>query len=82
VQAEWETFCRRAADAALAHMLGLNIWLTRANRLLAGRLVRALYSRRQRMTTMNFIRCDAHREVVLTALDETLGAPAKGGHRR
>lgn len=72
IETEWHTFCARLSANHLPHVLGLGLWLTRLNRVSGGRLVRLLYGRRNRMTAMNVVRCDAHREVVLTAFAQSL----------
>ena len=72
IEAAWARFCLNQGKNHLPHVLGLGLWLTRLNRLLRGGVVRALFSRNQRMIAMNVVRCDAHREVVLKALAQTL----------
>ncbi|MBB3034380.1 CapA family protein [Alteriqipengyuania lutimaris] len=73
LEQSWNAFCDRLAGNQLPHVLGLGLWPTRLNRVLGGRLVRMLYNRRQRMIAMNVVRCDAHREVALTAFEQSLG---------
>jgi hypothetical protein len=74
IEMVWSRFCFIQGKNHLPHLLGLGLWLTRLNRLLRGHLVRGLFSRRQRMIALNVVRCDAHREVILTALNQTLVA--------
>jgi hypothetical protein len=68
----WVDFCERLSRTHLPHAFGLSRMLTRANRVLEGALVRFLFSRRQKMIAMNVMRCDAHREVIITALEHSV----------
>lgn len=77
LQQKWDEFCARLAFNQLPQALGLGLWVTRANRLLRGALVRLIYRRRQRMVAMNMTRCDAHREVTLTAFRQILDPVAR-----
>ena len=63
----WNGFVERLGRTHLPHALGFGRFATRLNRLTGGLLVKLLYSRRQRLVSMNVIRCDAHREVLETA---------------
>lgn len=72
IESAWAEFCRHLGTNQIPHALGFGLWLTRANRLLGGRLVNLLYGRRQQMTALNVIRCAAHREVVETCYDQLL----------
>lgn len=72
IETAWSGFCANLGKNQLPHVLGLGLWATRLNRLLKGGLVRTLFSKKQRMTALNVVRCDAHREVVLTAFGQTL----------
>lgn len=69
VQAIWSKFCKQLSKNQLPHLLGWGLWMTRINRLLGGKLVQILYTRKQRMTSLNVVRCDAHREVILTSIE-------------
>lgn len=72
IERSWAQFCKTKGKDHLPHVLGFGLWLTRFNRILNGKFVEALYNRKNCMVTMNVIRCAAHREVVLTALDRSL----------
>lgn len=72
LNSEWEKFCDRLGRLQLPYIYGLSVWSIRINRVFRGLLIKLLYNRRERMTTLNVIRCDAHREVALTALRESL----------
>lgn len=73
LEQSWRDFCDRLGRTHLPHAFGFSLTLTRLNRSLRGALVRMLVPRRQRMITMNMARCDAHREVIVTALERSLG---------
>lgn len=77
LEQKWDEFCARLGRNQLPHALGLGLWLTRANRVLRGALIRLFYRRNQRMIAMNMLRCDAHREVTLTALRQGLDQAAR-----
>lgn len=66
----WKEFCRKNRASYLAMTLGLGTNVNRLNRLLRNGLVRLLYSRRELNVTHNIIRCDAHKEVIETILED------------
>lgn len=66
----WKAFCRRQASMYLAMTFGLSTNMNRLNRLLRNGLIRLLYNRREMNVTHNIIRCDAHREVIETILED------------
>lgn len=66
----WKYFCRRKRSSYLAMIFGLGTNMNRLNRLLRNGLVRLLYNRRELNVTHNIIRCDAHREVIETILED------------
>lgn len=72
LQENWGRFCDSIAPQQIPFLLGLGRWLARANRILRGKVVRMFFGRKQLLTTLNVIRCDAHRDVALTALQRTL----------
>lgn len=66
----WKEFCRRNKASYLAMVLGFGTNANRVNRLLKNGLVGLMYSRRELNVTHNIIRCDAHKEVLETILDD------------
>lgn len=72
LEENWGQFCDTAAPQQIPSLLGLGRWLARANRIFRGKVVRMLFGRRQLLTTLNVVRCDAHRDVALTALQRSL----------
>ncbi|MDY2720464.1 MAG: CapA family protein [Candidatus Faecousia sp.] len=66
---QWDKFCQK--DAALYYGLfyGRGRVVNKLNRILGGRLLNLLYSKKKKMISMNLIRCDAHREVMKTILE-------------
>lgn len=71
----WQAFCAKIAPTHLPHSLGLNLTLTRINRVLKGLLVRWFYGRKQQLIAMNMMQCDAHREVILSLFRTTWEQP-------
>lgn len=67
---EWSKFCKSKEALDLPQLYGWNKNLVRLNRILCGSLCRILVSERSRMTSMNYIRCDALREVLKTCLQD------------
>lgn len=70
IEQKWVQFCATLGNQNLPHAFGLGLWATRINKLLKGLLVKLLYTRKQKMIAMNVIRCAAHREVILTSLEQ------------
>ena len=66
----WKAFCRKQAPLYLAMTFGFGKNMNRLNRLLRNGLVRLLYNRLELNVTHNIIRCDAHREVIETILED------------
>lgn len=67
---QWKAFCRKNAPSYLALVLGLGVNANRLNRILRNSLIKFLYSQRELNVTHNIIRCDAHREVIETILED------------
>ena len=67
---EWRTFCRKQKSSYLPMIFGLGSNFNRLNRVMKNGFVDAFYSQRQKNVTHNIIRCDAHREVLETILEE------------
>lgn len=70
IKAEWKKFCQKQKALYLPLLYGLGTNSNRLNRLTHNKLIDLLFSRRQKNITHNLIRCDAHREVVDTILEE------------
>lgn len=67
---QWKTFCRKNAPSYLSMVLGLGVNANRLNRILRNGIIKLLYSQRELNVTHNIIRCDAHREVMETILED------------
>ena len=75
IRSSWAAFCKKQALEYLPMQFGWGINMERANRLFKGKLVDLLVKKTSKRNAMNLIRCDAHREVVATILeDEFYGA--------
>ena len=67
----WIDFCNGQRAEYFPALYGFGRVWNKINRVLNNALIRLLISRKKQRTTMNLIRCDAHREVVQTILEET-----------
>lgn len=70
VRNQWDAFCSKEAPTYLPMLFGWGVNAIRANRLLGGRLVSLLVGRKKQRNAMNLVRCDAHREIVQTILED------------
>ena len=68
----WNEFCATQAALDLPLLVCWPLSMIRLNRLLKNRLFKWMTSRCARMATMNFIHCDALREVVTTLLEKDI----------
>jgi poly-gamma-glutamate synthesis protein (capsule biosynthesis protein) len=68
IEEQWLQFCRKTKHWYLSALLGHGRILTRLNR--HGHLVRLLYPPSARSAMLNMIRCEAHREALITICDE------------
>lgn len=71
IQEKWDAFCNKQEAGYIPELLGWGRVRIKLNRMLKNRLARTLISRHNKMITMNLIRCDAHREVVQTVLENS-----------
>ena len=70
IREQWTSFCRKQSDVYLPMLFGWKLNMIRANRLAKGILVNMLVSKNQKKNIMNLLRCDAHREVIETILED------------
>lgn len=68
--AEWRKFCEQQKSSYLSMLFGFGTNINRLNRLLHNGIIKLFYRRRQLNVTHNIIRCDAHKEVIETILEE------------
>jgi len=69
VEEKYKKFAREQIDSYLRSFSGFGKWMSRIDRkLLKGSLVRRKYSKKQKLAMQNYIECEAHRELILTAL--------------
>jgi poly-gamma-glutamate synthesis protein (capsule biosynthesis protein) len=66
----WEQFCRDHRHSVLSFVLGHGRLLRRLNR--TGRVVRHLHGKQRLRELRNCVACDAHREILLEAVDQCL----------
>lgn len=69
IKEKWNEFCKDNAKWYLPMLLCWGRVRNKLNRILNNRLVAVFTNRKKRQITMNLVRCDAHREVVQTILE-------------
>ena len=70
IKASWNAFVEENKALYYSMLLGKNRVFNKLNRILKNKLIEILYRKRPQMITMNILRCDAHREVLITMLEE------------
>lgn len=73
LKSQWDGFCAKEEPMVLSNLYGWNRYFNKLNRLLKNRLAKVFIGKRARMVTMNLVRCDSHREVVQTILENSGG---------
>lgn len=68
---KWNAFCASQTPEYLPTLFCWNRVSGKANRMLKGKPVEYLIGKKYKMVAMNLVRCDAHREVVQTILENT-----------
>lgn len=68
----WMDFSMKKEALNMPLFLGKSITFIRINRILKNLLIKLFVSKRAKMTTMNLLRCDAHREVMQTILEQNV----------
>lgn len=68
---KWDAFCETQTAEYLPQLLCWGRVGGKLNRVLKGKPMKLLVSRKKKMITMNLVRCDAHRDVVQTILENT-----------
>lgn len=72
IEAEWKKYALSQKALALPLLYGKGRVLNKLNRILNNKIMNLLISKRKSMITMNLIRCEAHREVLQTILEDTV----------
>ena len=70
IEKEWLKFCNGKKASYYPMLFGKGRIYNKLNRILKNKLADKLIGKRKKMTTMNLIRCDAHKEVVTTLLEK------------
>lgn len=73
LKTQWIKYCSKEEAMVIPHVYGWNRYFNKLNRVFHNRLARRLIGKQSRMITMNLIRCESHREVMQTILEETSG---------
>lgn len=68
---KWDTFCKTQTPEYLPMLFCWGRIRGKLNRIFRGKPVERLIGRRKKMIAMNLVRCDAHRDVVQTILENT-----------
>lgn len=68
---KWDAFCAAQTPEYLPMLLCWGRIRGKINRIFQGKPVERLIGRRKKMIAMNLVRCDAHRDVVQTILENT-----------
>ena len=69
VSDQWKCYCEKISNSYLPMCFAWTKNMVRANKLLNGMLIKLLVGKKQKRNAMNIIRCDAHREVITTILE-------------
>lgn len=72
IEEEWKKFVKKQEALYLPLLYGKGRILNKVNRVLNNKLMEFLLSKKNKMVTMNLIRCDAHQEVVRTILEDSI----------
>lgn len=70
IEEQWKRFCKTKESLYYPMLYGKGRIYNKINRITKNKLFSTLTNKTKKMTTMNLIRCDAHREVVKTLLEE------------
>ena len=70
IQASWEAFCEQKKWLYIPWLFGFNRYFIHLNRILKHKVVKLFYRKKQRATSLNIIRCEAHNEVIQELLKE------------
>lgn len=68
---KWDAFCRTQEPEYLPLLFGWGRVRGKLNRMLKGKPAEFFVGKKKKMITMNLVRCDAHREVVQTILENS-----------
>ena len=66
---KWNEFCTSKKNQYFPMLFSWNRLFNKLNRILSGKLIDFLTTKKARMNSMNLIRCDAHKEVLKTILE-------------
>lgn len=69
IEKEYNKFAKESTGHYLRTLSGMGKWISRLDRLVfKGNLLKNKYDRKQLLSIQNYIECEAHRELILTAL--------------
>ena len=70
IENQWKSFCLAHKNSYLPMLFSYGRISNKINRLLGGKLINLLTTKKTRMNSMNLIRCDAHKEAIQTILEK------------
>lgn len=71
IKTNWDAFCEKQASEYLPTLFCWGRIRNKLNRVLKNKMVDIFVKKRGKMVAMNLVRCDAHREVVQTILENS-----------
>ncbi len=74
IRERWLAFCRASEAHVLPNVYGKSRVYNKLNRMLRGGIINLLVSKRKLRTTMAYVRCEAHHEVLTTILEHKTNA--------
>ncbi len=72
VQAQWADFCEKQKSAYIPALMAWNRVANKLNRVSGNKVAKLLLSKKKYKVALNLIRCDSHREVLLTCLESEM----------
>lgn len=70
IKNEWNSFCKKQKHMYFPMLLCWDRYANKLNRILKGILIEKFINPKAKQTLMNLIRCDSHREVIITILED------------
>ena len=69
INRKWDEFCESKKALYLPMHYGFSVTLNRINRLLKNLIIEMFYTKKQKLISMNLIRCESHKEVIETLFE-------------
>lgn len=78
VQNAWRDLCANRESGYIDLVLGLNRYARFINRVTKGALVRCLYNDKDMRNILNVVRCESHRDILVSVLEKRVGSRSDG----